>query len=103
MTSRVGCRRIPSISPKPIVPIERTKRTGLEYRAAVDGQRVAGTYRRSVMLASGRFAMLDDGVGFSLVPWRPVIAPRLGQALSAVVRGADVSWTLGRQRGPVVG
>jgi len=73
--------------------------TGLEYRPAVDGQRVAGTYRRSVTLASGRFAMLDDGMGFSLVPWRPVIEPRLGRGMAAVIRGSGVSWMLGRQRG----
>lgn len=53
--------------------------TGLEHRPAADGQRVAGIYRRSVMLASGRYAMLDDGMGFSLVPWKPVIEQRLGQ------------------------
>ena len=34
--------------------------TGLEHRPAADGQRVAGIYRRSVMLASGRYAMLDS-------------------------------------------
>jgi hypothetical protein len=78
-------------------------KTGLEHRPFADGQRVAGIYRRSVMLASGRFAMLDDGVGFSLVPWRPVIEPRLGQQLAATVRGVGVSWSTGRQRGPAVG
>jgi hypothetical protein len=36
--------------------------TGLEHRPVADGQRVAGIYRRSVMLASGRYAMLDDGM-----------------------------------------
>lgn len=55
--------------------------TGLEHRPVADGQRVAGIYRRSVMLASGRYAMLDDGVGFSLVPWKPVIEQRMGQQL----------------------
>lgn len=65
----------------------------------VDGERASGVYRRSVQLASGRFAMLDDGLGFSLVPWKPVIEPRIGQTLSAVVRGGGVSWELGRQRG----
>ncbi|WP_459203664.1 relaxase/mobilization nuclease domain-containing protein [Ralstonia pseudosolanacearum] len=73
--------------------------TGLEHRPITDGQRVAGVYRRSVMLASGRFAMLDDGMGFSLVPWKPVIEQRLGQQLVATVRGAGVSWEVGRQRG----
>ena len=73
--------------------------TGLEHRPMADGQRVAGIYRRSVMLASGRYAMLDDGMGFSLVPWKPVIEQRLGQQLAATVRGGGVSWEIGRTRG----
>jgi hypothetical protein len=76
--------------------------TGLEHRPVADGQRVSGIYRRSVMLASGRYAMLDDGMGFSLVPWKPVIEQRLGQQLAATVRGGGVSWEIGRQRGPTV-
>ncbi|EOX9049971.1 TPA: relaxase/mobilization nuclease domain-containing protein [Pseudomonas aeruginosa] len=77
--------------------------TGLEHRPVADGQRVAGIYRRSIMLASGRFAMLDDGLGFTLVPWKPVIEQRLGQSLAATVRGGHASWEFGRQRGPSVG
>ena len=80
-----------------------TAETCLEHRPFTDGQRVAGVYRRSVMLASGRYAMLDDGKGFSLVPWKPVIEQRLGQSLAATVRGGHASWELGRQRGPSVG
>ena len=72
--------------------------TGLEHRPVADGQRVAGIYRRSVMLASGRYAMLDDGMGFSLVPWRPVIEPRLGQQIVATVRSTGIAWDMGRQR-----
>lgn len=73
--------------------------TGLEHRPITDGQRVAGIYRRSVMLASGRYAMLDDGMGFSLVPWRPVIEQRIGQQIAATMRGGGVSWEIGRHRG----
>ena len=73
--------------------------TGLEHRPTADGQRVAGIYRRSVMLASGRYAMLDDGMGFSLVPWKPVIEQRLGQQLAATVRGRGVCWQVERQLG----
>lgn len=61
-----------------------------------DGQRVAGIYRRNVMLASGRYAILDDGMGFSPVPWKPVIEQWLGQQLSATVGSAGVSWEIGR-------
>jgi type IV secretory pathway VirD2 relaxase len=76
---------------------------GLEHRPVADGQRVAGIYRRSVMLASGRYAMLDDGMGFSLVPWRPVIEERLGQKIAATMRSSGVSWTFGQSRGHGLG
>ena len=56
---------------------------------------MAGIYRRSVMLASGRYAMLGDGRQFSLVPWKPVIEQRLGQQLAATTRGGQVSWEIG--------
>lgn len=77
--------------------------TGLKHRPVTDGQRVAGIYRRSVVLASGRCAMLDDGMGFSLVPWKPVIEQRMGQQIAVTVRGSNVSWEIGRMRGPTVG
>ena len=73
--------------------------TGLKHRPVVDEQRVASIYRRSIMLASGRYAMLDDGMGFSLVPWKPVIEQRLGQQITATVNSGRVSWEVGRQRG----
>lgn len=77
-------------------------KTGLEHRPVVDGQRVAGIYRLSVVLASGRYAMLDDGRGFSLAPWKPVIEQRLGQQLAATVCGSGVSWEITRQRGRAI-
>lgn len=77
--------------------------TGQTYRMLKDGQQATGIYRRSIQLASGRFAMLDEGMGFSLVPWRPVIEPRLGKMLTATVRGGSASWDLGRQRGLSMG
>ena len=76
--------------------------TGLQHRPVADGENVSGAYRRNVQLASGRFAMLDDGMSFSLVPWKPVIDQRLGQTMTATVRGNSVSWEVGRQRGPSV-
>lgn len=79
------------------------RETGLTYRAATDGQRISGIYRRSLLLASGRYAILDDGLGFSLVPWKPVIEPRLGQPMTAIIRGNRVAWEFSRQRGPAIG
>ena len=76
-----------------------TAETGMSYRPLVDGERATGVYRRMVVTASGRFAMLDDGLGFSLVPWRPVLEQRIGQQLTATIRGDHVTWSFGRQRG----
>ncbi len=73
--------------------------SGLIHRPVVDGEPIAGTFRQSVLLASGRFAMLDDGVGFSLIPWRPIIEGYINQAITAVTRDDRVSWTLPRRRG----
>jgi type IV secretory pathway VirD2 relaxase len=73
------------------------RETGLAYLPLSGHGPVSGTYRRSIVLASGRFAMLDDGLGFSLVPWQPVIERRLGHYLSAVIRDDRISWHFGRQ------
>jgi len=88
--------KYPAISEHPKVIAAET---GLEHKPTVDGRRVAGIYSRSVHLSSGRYAMLSDGNGFSLVPWRPLIEQRLGQQLTVTVRGSSVSWELGRQHG----
>jgi hypothetical protein len=53
----------------------------------------------SAQLASGRFAMIDDGLGFSLVPRRPVIEKEIGREVVGVMRGDDISWQFGRKRG----
>jgi Protein of unknown function (DUF3363) len=71
--------------------------TGQIYRAIQDGEQARGIYRRSIQLVSGRFAMLDNGLGFTLVPWRPVVERRLGQQLSAIVRGQFITWQLHRE------
>lgn len=75
--------------------------TGLSFTTAANGDHVTGIYRRRFALASGRFAMIDDGLGFRLVPWSPPLEKRLGSHLSGVMRadGGGVDWSLGRKRG----
>jgi type IV secretory pathway VirD2 relaxase len=48
-----------------------TAETGKSWRPVQQGDPVAGVFTRRLDLASGRFAMLDDGLGFQLVPWKP--------------------------------
>ena len=74
------------------------RQTGLAYRPVEEGDHVSGIYRRRVDLASGRFALIDDGHQFFLVPWRPIVDRQLGREVSGVLRGGSMSWNLGRER-----
>ena len=74
--------------------------TGLAYQPTADGERVVGIYRERITLASGRFAIIDDGLGFQLVPWRPALEKDLGREVRGVMApGGRVEWDLGRKRG----
>jgi type IV secretory pathway VirD2 relaxase len=74
--------------------------TGLVYRSSAEGEHVAGIYRQRVILSSGRFAMIDDGLGFQLVPWRPALEQQLGRQVSGVMLPSGaVDWSFGRKRG----
>ncbi|RUU48661.1 MULTISPECIES: relaxase/mobilization nuclease RlxS [unclassified Mesorhizobium] len=76
---------------------------GLPYAEARSGGRVEGTLRRSVELASGKYAVVEKSREFTLVPWRPVLERHVGKEVSGVVSGEGISWTVGRQRsGPGV-
>jgi hypothetical protein len=72
---------------------------GLAFQSIEDGQTIRGNLIGSAQLVSGRFAMIDDGLGFSLVPWRPVIEKEIGREVVGVMRGHDINWQLGRKRG----
>jgi len=69
-------------------------------KAAATGDHVSGAYRQRFTLASGRFAMIDDGLGFQLVPWTPSLERKIGQHVSGIARGgAGVDWSFHRKRG----
>lgn len=74
--------------------------TGQPFNRVGSGEYVAGTYRQRLTLASGRFAMIDDGLGFQLVPWTPSLEKQLGRHVSGVARDdGGVDWSFGRKRG----
>jgi type IV secretory pathway VirD2 relaxase len=73
---------------------------GLTFTAAKTNEYVSGTLVGSTQLASGRFAMIDDGIGFQLVPWQPVLENRIGQHITGIMRSAGgIEWNFGRKRG----
>jgi Protein of unknown function (DUF3363) len=75
--------------------------TGPAHRPSAEGKHVAGAYRQRVTLAAlGRLAVIDDGLEFQLVPWRPALEQKLGQHVSGTLTpGGGVDWSLGRSRG----
>jgi hypothetical protein len=90
--------------------IERTGKAlaaerGLQWRPVVSGNHLTGQLVGSIQLSSGRFAMMesfsgDGGLGFSLVPWQPVLDKRIGQHISGIAMpGGGVDWSFARSRG----
>jgi type IV secretory pathway VirD2 relaxase len=74
--------------------------SGRTLTRASTGEYVAGTYRQRFALASGRFAMIDDGLGFQLVPWSPSLEKQLGRHVSGLARSdGGIDWSFGRKRG----
>lgn len=78
--------------------------TKLPRQTSAEGEHIAGVYRQHLQLASGRFAMIDNGLGFELVPWKPALEEHLGRQVSGVMQpGGGVDWRFGRTRGLGIG
>lgn len=98
-------RRAYSSLGKPIKEISRDVNAGYRGRSFAKSfghvsEYVAGAYRQRFALASGRFAMIDNGLGFQLVPWTPSLEKQLGRHVSGVTCGnGGIDWGFGRNRG----
>lgn len=74
--------------------------TGLPFVKSTDGDNVSGVYGRRFSLASGRYAMIDDGLGFQLVPWSPSLEKHTDRHISGIARSdGGVDWSFVRKRG----
>jgi Protein of unknown function (DUF3363) len=74
--------------------------TGLPFTPAMGGEFVAGIYSQNLVLTSGRFAVIDNGLGFALVPWTPEIDRHLGSHVVGVAKeSGGIEWSFGRKRG----
>lgn len=72
---------------------------GLVWQPSGTGEHVSGKLVGQAQLASGRFAMIDSGMGFQLVPWSDPLEKRLGQQISGVAMpGGGMDWSFGRSR-----
>ena len=77
---------------------ELAEKRSTPFRPAKDGERIYGTFKETVQLASGKYALIENSREFTLVPWRPVIERELGKEVAGLVRGNDISWEFGRKR-----
>ncbi|MBA3675912.1 MAG: relaxase/mobilization nuclease and DUF3363 domain-containing protein [Sphingosinicella sp.] len=72
---------------------------GLDWQHTGVGDRVSGKLVGQAQLSSGRFAMIDNGLGFQLVPWNDTLVKRLGQQVDGIpMPGGGIDWMLGRSR-----
>jgi type IV secretory pathway VirD2 relaxase len=79
---------------------QMAKDRGLAYLPANAGEYVSGRLAGVAGLASGRFAMIDNGLGFQLVPWQPLLEKHIGRHITGLQReDGGIEWTLGRNRG----
>jgi type IV secretory pathway VirD2 relaxase len=79
---------------------QMARERGLTYVPANAGDHVSGRLAGIASLVSGRFAMIENGLGFQLAPWQPILEKRIGQHISGLQRDdGGIEWTLGRNRG----
>jgi hypothetical protein len=79
---------------------QMARECGLTYVPANAGEYVSGRLAGVASLVSGRFAMINNGLGFQLVPWQPLLEKRIGQHVTGLQRDdGRIEWTFGRNRG----
>jgi hypothetical protein len=83
-----------------LVGHQMARERGLTFMPANAGDYVSGRLAGTASLVSGRFAMIDNGLGFQLVPWQPLLEKRIGQHIGGLMRDdGGIEWTFGRNRG----
>jgi type IV secretory pathway VirD2 relaxase len=94
LLSRLEQQEIARVGP------EIARARGLAFKPAEVGNYVSGTLVGAANLRSGKYAMIDDGLGFSLVPWQPALEQRLGKQITGVAMpGGGIDWSFGRNLG----
>jgi type IV secretory pathway VirD2 relaxase len=73
---------------------------GLTFTPSKAGEYVSGRLTGVASLSSGRFAMMEDGLSFRLVPWQPILENRIGQFMTGIQRDyGGIDWQFGRKPG----
>jgi type IV secretory pathway VirD2 relaxase len=76
---------------------------GLTHAHLIEGEKISGTFNRSVNLASGKYAVIQKSKEFTLVPWRPEFEQFRGKPLSGTAGSQGINWDWNAKRGQVLG
>ena len=80
--------------------LDISKETGLTYRPIQPGDRIEGTFKRIHQTEHAKFAVIDRGREFSLVPWKRDLEKLRDRPIEITMsRSRDIAWTIGRTRG----
>ena len=80
-----------------------SSKLGLTHEQPVEGERIEGTFSRSVNLASGKYAVIQKSKEFTLVPWRPELEQFRGKSLSGTTSSQGINWDWNMKRGQGLG
>ena len=85
------------------VAADLSKELGKPFVESQPGHSVEGTIARRVEGVSSHFALVEKGRDFTLVPWREVLAKRIGKEGGGIMRESGINWRFGRGRsGPEI-
>lgn len=80
--------------------LDYAKQSGKTHKMLEPGEQLDGTLSGTLKTPNGKFAIVDRGREFSLVPWKPSLERLRGREIEiSMSRSHDISWTLGRSRG----
>jgi type IV secretory pathway VirD2 relaxase len=71
---------------------------GATYVPHDAGTRINGIYERPIVTPTGKLAIIRREDTFTLAPWKPVLEPLRGQAVTGIVGPTRVTWTIDRAR-----
>jgi type IV secretory pathway VirD2 relaxase len=75
-----------------------SQRLNATFVASEPGARISGVYDRAIATPTGKIAVIRQQDTFTLAPWKPVLEPMQGRAVTGLVGAARVTWTLDRGR-----
>ncbi len=80
--------------------IDVAKQTGLSYRPLEAGEKLEGNFANTYKTPDAKFAIIEHGKEFSLVPWNPELEKMRARQIQLMMSPSmQLSWTRGRERG----